>query len=291
MHATQLAHIATSFASVGHLFATDDIRAVGEAAHGYWLANRFRCDAWHERISSHRSAIERCGTSRRARLWQEVVPTLQEILITEPLTRVVAYLTRFLELRGADADWGPLAHSAFGNHIEARHRCLNLMVFGYGLPVERAVTLNRLRRLLEFFTDHLLGAMPSQPELALYAFEPGRVACIQRDFRRYPMTGPLQQVRLQTLSASLTALISTDHHARGSNGRLNESIAESALAMLPAEAFDSFGLIRGPLQASIAHSVPESPIATDDFEQPLPAPFDLLGPVAPRQPSKAIRRF
>ncbi|MGN6544580.1 MAG: hypothetical protein ACTHK7_06000 [Aureliella sp.] len=291
MHASQLAHVATCFASVGHLLALDDVRAVGDAAHGYWLANRFRCDAWHERIGAHRGAIERCGTSRRTRLWREITPVLQEILIAEPLTRIVAYLARFLEERGADADWGPLAHSTLGNHIEARHRCLNLMVFGYGLPVERAVALNRLRRLLEFFNDQLLAALPPQPELSLYAFEPDDVLCMQREFRRYSIAGPLQQVRLHSLSVSLDGLLKSDYQAWGVNRSLNESIAESALAMLPPEVFDTFGVVRGRLHATTAKPVPDAQVAIADLEQPLAAPFDLLMPTSMRQPSKAIRRF
>ena len=249
---------------------------LGDAAHGYWLSSRFRCDAWHHKISAHRSTVERCGTSQRMRLWREIIPTLQEILISEPLSRTIAYLAGQLERRGADADWGPLAHSVLGNHIDARHRCLNLMVFGYGLPVEGAVTLNRLRRLIEFFSDQLLGALPPQGDLDDYAFNPSVVAHTQRAFRCYPLSGSLQQMRLVSLSTAFQALLDGDYQCESANPRLNQNIAEAALAMWPPDAFDSFGVAQGRIQETLAQVVNESPIILEDVHQSLASPLDLL---------------
>ena len=276
MHATSLAQIAGNFASMGHALTAEHVCLLGDAAHGYWLSNRFRCDAWHQRISAHRSAIERCGTRQRMRLWHEIMPTLQEILISEPLTRTIAYLAGQLERRGTDADWGALAHSVLGNHIDARHRCLNLMVFGYGLPVEGAVSLNRLRRLLEFFSDQLLGALPPQSQLDDYAFVPSLVAQTQRTFRCYPITGTLQQMRLVSLTTSVQQQIDSDYQCASANPRLNRCIAEAALAMWPPAAFDSFGIPRGRLQETLALDINQSPITLEDLHQSLAPPFDLL---------------
>lgn len=290
MHAMHLAQIATNFARVGHALASEEVRAAGDSAHGFWLANRFRCDVWHQRISSHRSAIERCGTSRRARLWREIVPTLQEILISEPLTRVVACLASSLEKRQADADWGALAHSVLASHIEARHRCLNLMVFGHGFPVEKAVNLNRLRRLLEFYNDQLLAALPPLPQLERYAFEPATTAVHQREFRSYTLIGPWHQVRLQLLATSLGNLLAFDHDSLPANPQFNQSIAETALAMLPPGVFDSFGVARSRMHAMIARVAKDSNVYSDDFVRPLAAPFDLLTPHG-RHPRRKSRRM
>ena len=133
--------------------------------------------------------------------------------------------------------------------------------------------------------------MPPQSELSLYAFEPDDVLCMQRQFRRYSIAGPLQQVRLHSLSASLDGLLKSDYQAWGVNRSLNESIAESDLAMLPTEVFDSFGVVRGRLQAATAQPVSDAQVATTDLERPLAAPFDLLMPSSMRQPSKPLRRF
>lgn len=291
MHATELAHIAANFASIGYALLSGSEPVLSDSAHGYWLANRFRCDAWHQRISRHRSAIERCGTSQRSRLWHDILPTLQEILISEPLTRAVAYVTSHLEKDDSGSDWGALADSVLVNHVEARHRCLNLMVFGYGLPVEGAVGLNHLRRMIEFYSDQLLGALPPHRDLESYAFEPGLVAAAQRDYRRYSVAGPLPQVRLLSLATAIQQLLASEQLPPSPNSRLNESIAEAALAMLPPDLFDSFGVVRGRVQTALAAAVDESPIASSDFERPLAAPFDLLAHHLRQPGAKTSRRF
>ena len=291
MHATQLAQIAASFATMSHALTGDPPHTLGDTAHGYWLASRFRCDAWHQRISTHRSAIEHCGTSQRKRLWREILPTLQEILVSEPLSRIIAYLAGWMEKRKADSDWGALAHSVLSNHVDARHRCLNLMVFGHGLSVESAVGLNRLRRVLEYFNDQLLGSLPPQATLDTYAFEPKLVASVQCEFRLYPVLGPLRSVRIMSLAMAVKQLLSSDHRAQSANPQLNESIAEAALAMWPPAAFDSLGVLRGPLQLAVARDVQDRPICTDDYGQPLAAPFDLLLKHARKPHANATRRF
>lgn len=271
MHATHLAQLAGTFASVGHAITADSVQMLGDAAHGYWLASRFRCDAWHERISAHRSAIENCGTSQRARLWRIILPTLQEILISEPLSRTLAYLACYLERRAADTDWGALGDNVLGSHSEARQRCLNLMVFGYGLPVEGAVSLNRLRRLMEFYSDQLIGSLPSQVDLDHYAFDSVLVAQTQRDFRRYSVIGIEPQVRLMTISSTLMQLLNHDHEAQSANPVLNSNIAESAIGMLPAALFDSFGLPQGRIHHALnqwPHA--DTPLTPRHFHRPLP---------------------
>ncbi len=276
MHAKHLVQLAIQLTSAGNALTHSHVQAAGDAAHAYWLANRFRCDAWHERISAHRTAIEKVGTSRRARLWAEMVPTLEEILISEPLTRIVAYIASHLERRRADADWGPLSHSVLDSHIEARHRCLNLMVFGYGFPVERAVRLNRLRRLLEAFNDRLIGCLPALSGLDRYAFEVRAVANAQLESRLQALTSRSVDVHLQSLSASLGSTVKTEYEQRSPNSQFNQRIAEAALAMLPEDVFDSFGVLRGPLQNVLSHTSTDVSIGTDDLEKPLAAPFDLL---------------
>lgn len=257
MHATQLISTANVFAGLGHVLLGERASAPGDTAHVYWLTHRFRCDAWHQRISAHRSAVERCGTSRRTRLWHEIVPALHEILISEPLSRVIAYLSRLLEQSGRDADWGALAQSALDNHVEARHRCLNLMVFGYGLPVEQAVGLNRIRRLVEFFSDQLLSSLPPGAPLDRFAFDPKLVSTSQLEFRRYAFAGPEHQVRLQSMTTALQTLLHSPQASKAENPKMNRSVAEAALALLPKDIFDSFGVLKSRGQESISLIVDE----------------------------------
>ena len=172
----------------------------------------------------------------------DILPTLEEILTSEPLARVIAYLAAILETRAADGDWSALAHSVLASHIEARHRCLNLMVFGYGFPVEQAVRLNRLRRLMEFFNDSLISSLPPIGNVDLYGFDIPLVQHQQKQFRNYPVSEPIDQVRVQSLVSTIDQSLRRDHNHPAANPRLNENIAEAVLALMPPELFDSFGL-------------------------------------------------
>lgn len=276
MHARQLLAVASSLAEVGQVLNRSHIHTAGDAAHAYWLANRFRCDAWHQRISQHRTAIERCGTSRRRRLWDEILPTLEEILISEPLSRVTAYLSALLEIRLADGDWSALAHSVLASHIEARLRCLNLMVFGYGFPVEQAVRLNRLRRLMETTNDSLIGSLPSLPQLDGYGFDLPLIYRQQSGLSRSWESEGIDRIRLQCFVASALRSISMDHGKQSANPRLNANIAESAMGLLPPELFDSFGLIHSRRYWLAIQPGNDITSATNDLDRPLAEPFNFF---------------
>lgn len=291
MHARQLLALASTMAGVGHAINRSNIHTVGDAAHGYWLANRFRCDAWHQRISQHRTAIERCGTSRRTRLWTEILPTLEEILTSEPLSRVMAYLSALLEIRSSDGDWSALSHSVLASHVEARLRCLNLMVFGYGFPVEQAVRLNRLRRLMESTNDSLISSLPMLPQLDGYGFDIAFIVHQQTQLKAYPLSDGIDRVRLQCLVIGAVRSIQLDHGNLAANPRLNESIAESALGLLPPELFDSFGIARGRLTSSTSHTSTDIAVTTDDFDHPIAEPFNYFIQHRPHRIESSRRRL
>lgn len=291
MHARQLLALASTMAGVGQVLDRANIQVKGDAAHGYWLANRFRCDAWHQRISQHRTAIERCGTSRRARLWTEILPTLEEILASEPLSRVMAYLSALLELRSADGDWSALSHSVLASHVEARLRCLNLMVFGYGFPVEQAVRLNRLRRLMESTNDSLISSLPPLPQLDGYGFDLPFIVHQQAQLKSYPLSDAVDRVRLQCLVIGAVRSIQMDHMNAAANPRLNESIAESALGLLPSALFDSFGVAQGRLISSASHAGADIEVSTDDLDHPLAEPFNLFVQLRPHRIENSRRRL
>ena len=206
----------------------------------------------------------------------DILPTLEEILTSEPLVRVIAYLAAILETRAADGDWSALAHSVLASHIEARHRCLNLMVFGYGFPVEQAVRLNRLRRLMEFFNDSLISSLPPIGNVDLYGFDIPLVQHQQKQFRNYPVSEPIDQVRVQSLVSTIDQSLRRDHNHPAANPRLNENIAEAVLGLMPPELFDSFGLAHSRAQLATSHVASDIEMRTNDIDHPLVAPFDIL---------------
>ncbi len=103
----------------------------------------------------------------------DILPTSrQEIdLASEPLARVTAYLSALLEVRSADGDWSALSHSVLASHVEARLRCLNLMVFGHGFPSRAGGATKSHAADDGVYQRCLISIMPALSELDSYGFD------------------------------------------------------------------------------------------------------------------------
>lgn len=246
------------------------------AAHAFWLNSRYRFEIWNRRLGDHRAAIDRPGTSHRTRKWYEVLPVLQEILLTEPLARCIGYIGRALDDRNVESDFSPLVHSIFHAHAEARHRCLNLVVFGHGLPVEQAVKLNRLRRSLETYNDQLLACLPVASGLPQFAFDFERVQQAQTRFSPHPFVVNKAALHLQSLSLALTRHLRHELDPRVVNARLNGKLTATVLSLLPAPLFDSFGVAKTSAYGWNHFPSAESNGNSADLSQPLEPPLDTL---------------
>ena len=190
--------------------------------------------------------MNRSGASLRTRHWHEVMPVLQEILLTEPLTRTLACFATQLETARLSDEFAPLMHSNLVSHIEARHRCLNLIVFGHGLAVETSVKLNRLRRNLEHYSDHLLAALPEVSNIEAYCFDSRAILKSRSSLGKLRTAevfdGKWLHLHMQNLEHQLWRHLQSDIDWRAPNGRLNHRISQTVLAMLPEQLFDGVGI-------------------------------------------------
>ena len=234
------------------------------ATHAYWARSRQRFEYWQESLSLHRSQIDSVGASKRIELWQAIRPTLEEIFLSDMLTRILATTARTLERLDVDDDASPIAHSVFTGHEDIRNRCLRLMMLP-GLPVDQAVELNRIRHSLEHWTDRFLASLATTTELASektetiteatkYAFRPDVVSEFieeKRESEIYLLRGeptPLvvdsttesmhlksestQSLEIRILSTSCERWIAKHCRSLSSNPHDNRLIGEAALAMV-----------------------------------------------------------
>jgi hypothetical protein len=190
---------------------------------------------------------------------------LEEILVSEVLTRVwTAVLCAHDHQHGAD-DAGPVARSVMLGHIEARHRALTLVVHTSRVEVEAAVKLNSLRRRAERWTDVLVGHLAAAVEKGTGAFcamhpkGPPAESCLSpfsatefaadparaKDFaEELRCRGALARHRFAwpLLLASLRGAFQRGTEGPSPNTELNARIAESIIACFPTELFDGTGL-------------------------------------------------
>lgn len=267
MRAIDLAELAATFAS-----HSDDMLALRcmpdrQAQQSYWLAARFRHDYWSSRLAVHRHELKYCNLPQRSRSWLQVMPVMEEVLVAEPLARIVAYHGRLLSEHMGESDLAAISQSVLNSHVEARHRCLHLIVFGDGLAVEQNQRLNQIRRILESYNDDLLGQLRPIGHLEPFAFESLNVQQSQADEKTsayWPVnTQKLHLLNLRmTLRIAITRKLSVTTPSFQANARLGAAV----LQLLPPQLFDSVGLPRtqrtARLLAASAESMPPNQLGS-----------------------------
>lgn len=286
MHSLELTRIATVIAAAGESLAVAGTGFPVTAMTSYWVANRQRFELWNRGLTRF-SELENVGRSLAMRdWWLRHLKMIEEILISEILTRVMAAVGAIVDAKIAAHDVEPLTQSVFTRHLEARNQVLRLLLFGRGSSVDETLRLNRLRRCAERWTDFLIGPLtPRHPETLPFVIDPERVRAITRGFEHQasarepagvlPVTLTWLGIRgsLGSLSRSVPAM----PHA-------NRSVGEAALACLGPRLFDSLGLPRSTIAQRIAEA--DSPECQPAGEQlpghplfrpdPLPVPSALV---------------
>jgi hypothetical protein len=276
MHALQLTEVAACFARYASSQVSLRAPCDRDAVHAFWLGSRYRHDVWSGRLAAHRQAIQTPSTTERIRLWFEIMPTLQEIFLAEPLTRCIAQLATVLDEHEIDLDFAPLARSALTAHTEARHRCLHLIVFGQGLPTDEAVRLNQLRKACETYTDWLLASLPATVAEDEFSFDPMAVTAARESLQENA-NETLLRMFTTTCTHWFIQETSLLIDYREENARQNRRIADSVLQLWPKEMFDSLGLpISRQAATFFVPSEDRSAPKTKHSVQPLNSPLDLL---------------
>lgn len=245
MHAAQLADLAATLALHGPalLFGREMISE--EALQSYWIASRSRFDSWNERLGDYRLCEASRDPAELRQWWELHHPMMEEVLLSEPLTRVYAALGASLDDGREAKELSPITHSVFMTHLEARNRVLQLMIYGRGSSIDVAVNLNRLRSAIERWCDALLGYFPLDHQRAWerYAVDAPRARAFAADVRQLP-TGTARDA-----AGWLTAAAMRDALLRRSNATVaspsgNRAVADAVLTCLRPDMFDSVGTLK-----------------------------------------------
>lgn len=249
MHALGLIDLAATFVRQAEAQVALRGKPPKDAMHGYWLTCRYRHEGWNGLLSQHRTSLQKAGASTRVRLWDNLLPVLQEILLAEPLARCVAHQATVLEEIGIEPDFAPLAQSALTAHVEARQRCLHMMVFGHGMPTDHAVRLNRIRKRSETFTDQLLASLRPLTQSDKFGFDALMTCATRNQLSTSAHSEPCRRLHTAGLSHWFVRSTSLDVDYRRADTHHNARIAKSILGLMPPELFDRFGV---PLTHNIA---------------------------------------
>jgi len=193
MHCRELVEMAATIAMRGPALLGDYL-IPEDGLEAYRLASQERIELWTTALAEPQT-------------WLQRRPLLEEILVTEVLTRVWAGAACV----GEHIDTLPsIALNVYDAHLTVRNLVLRLLADGHGLSRREASELDRVRRRCERWTDLLLGylVLPTSHETLWlvpqeFAFDHERTEEFARDLAEDRENGsPLAG---QVLRASLRA--------------------------------------------------------------------------------------
>lgn len=295
MHAIELADLTTVFAGLSSDMIA--LRCVPNRLAGqqYWLESRFRHDFWNSKLAAHRHDLHYHNVTNRKRSWLQIMPVIEEVLLSEPLTRCIAYHGRLLADRQIDSDLSALSQSVLSSHVEARHRCLHLIVFGEGLAVEHSTRLNQIRRTLEGFNDSILSFLQPISSSDSYSFDPVSVHNAQ-SARLNAHKNPIDSNLLQLSSLRIAFRMATTRRIASiaPSQHSNRKLYDAVLSFLPPGLFDSIGLPLSSFSAGLRSESVEGAPTAEVLSQPTLSSIGFLfepNRLPSRQTSAEKRRW
>ncbi len=245
MHSVLIADLAALASQHGPAIVRGQDEIPPQAVAEYWTSSRSRIDLWHQAMTRYSNAV-RCGSSMPLRhWWRDHMVVLEEILVSDILTRVIASLAIGLEdAKCVENEVSPVTHGIFLSHLEVTNRLHRLLIHGRGSSVQEAVRLNRLRKGVESWTDALIGRMSYQaPEKIQYAFDVCRATDFANDTRVYS-SGPARDTAAWLMNAAMHDNLRQRTSSQVALPEANRSVASSVMMMFRPDRFDSVGVLK-----------------------------------------------
>lgn len=246
MHSLELVRLASVIAAAAESLALRATPIPADALTGYWLANRERFALWERGLQRFREIEEHGRVLAMRDWWSTHLAMLEEILVSEILTRVMAAVGAMLDARVPNHQAEPLTQSVYRQHLEARGQVLRLLLFGRGGSVDDTVRLNRLRNTAERWADALIAPLAGpHPETLRYAIDAAQTLRLGTDgstidLGANPVALLPQRFQWPLIEVSLGLLVQP--HAALPHA--NRQIGEVVLACLGEQLFDSFGILQ-----------------------------------------------
>jgi hypothetical protein len=254
MHSGWLVEIASLWGFHGATLGSSRSPLPAEAVHEYWLRNRVRFDGWNAMLTRFRSQTVSMSVGKRVRAWHKLRCVIEEVLLAEPLARVVVAVAAQLEDRQIDHDARSILHNVYIAHCEVRNRCLKIILEGIDRGISDADELNRVRHYLEHWTDMLLGYFAHSPSAAEYAFSAQRMEDFADDYGQR-MLGTHTHVVWSLLLGSCQSWLDKHCNLPPVSPRMNQRVCEAAMGMIHPDSFDSLGCMRSRLIQTIEHGL------------------------------------
>lgn len=238
MHATQLAEIANwaAFNAIRLISGTSALTAA--SCNEYWSQSKCRQNRWMAALKMFEQDL-RIQRGKHDP-WPAMEIVIQEILLSELLTRVWSAALVAHDAGHRTNELGGIAYSVHIGHVEAKNRAIRLLLNDPTVNAKTFDRLNCLRRKAERWTDLLLAQSPDFNTTIRFAFQPNRV----KDFREENRNSSYEAERTRRLlyAASMSEDFNRVAVKFAANPEINRRIAGGVLACFPNDRFNSFGI-------------------------------------------------
>lgn len=220
----------------------------------YWSVSSCRFSRWGtsiKQLSAQPNADLATDTTNAVPDGQREIAraTLEEIFLSEPLTRVwTAILVARDRCQGRDTS-EPVVRSILDKHTEMSHRALKLIASRNALDWKSAVVLNRLRRRTERWGDVLIARLSELSgsdldlDITQFAYDCDRAKDFAEDFSE--ASNPKAHDTAWKLAIeSLRSGISKRRNPASPNADLNYQIAWNVVSCFDSNTFDATGPFR-----------------------------------------------
>ena len=278
MHVRELVEVAGVVAYNGPALVRGTQPLAATPLAQYWATSKCRLESWHRSLKLHAARVSN-DTRLESDDWLDLRATLDEIFVSEILTRVwTAVLVARDRRRRGEVD-EPLARSVFESHLDARHRALTLLLHSQAFGTEQAVSINRLRRRAERWSDLLVSGLFEEQVAKEFAFDAERAADFAEDLaRRRAQCGGRQAWRLTLVS--LRGAFQSGLSPQAANPDANARVTAAVLGCFPGELFDSTGLLKSVWMMRLAATASDAQGLISDLlasERVASAPGDRMG--------------
>lgn len=281
MHVRELVEVAGLLALNGPAMTAAAPSGATSFLEQYWASSKARFDNW-SRVLKNAGAVADGNAAMDSTSLVDLRATLDEIFAGEMLTRVWTAVATARDRRWRSSGDEPVARSVLASHLEARHRAMELLLNGHAFSTQQAVTINRLRRRADRWTDVLIGGLWQLGAMDEFAVDAERAEDFAAELalRRHEPDG--RNAWRLTL-VSLRGAFHTGLSPIAANPDANARIVAGVLGCLQGELFDSTGLPRSLWLMRISATAGDAQGMINELLEPSPR-------VRATEPMKRLRR-
>lgn len=218
--------------------------------HAFWMHSKQRLHGWIDRLDQYPHDIQAAPIDNHPAIWKGVEPVIQEVFVSEILTRVWSGVLAAIDHRRGLTHAAPIARSVLTDQLQARKRCLDLMVNGSHESLGHVARLDQLRRKAERWTDLLLGHLVIRYDVGEFAFDEQTA----REFGARQTAWGSEHAAWNLILAGMRLALPVNQVSNPPAADHGVKIARAVLATFPTTAFSTEGPFKSILHGRIARS-------------------------------------